>query len=260
MKDYKLDRRHTLSGFAGVVSGCMLPRRIKSAPALAEPHAAEIKIPQTSDKVSRYIALQLCPEQQALRHAPFQAEFLTWLAASLKRFALPVSANISSGSTELCTAGLYPALMIHLRGQSGIDVAVLYKGRSRTFVSLPVNAEEMADGNGWRNTIFLPQAQRTHVSREACWREDCFEVLLDWFNNDLIPATHVGLFGEDGDEDCRWSVVQLLRNGRDSRTGRPASAGFLQALLPLRIPLSTTASDMTSWSTSDAPNGAERNG
>lgn len=244
MKDYKLDRRRTLSGLGAVVSGCMLLRQIKAAPALAKPHKAEIDGAEARDRMKGYLAWRLCPEQQALWHAPFQAEFLAWFAASSGRLALPVSANASYGLTELCTAGLHPMLMIHLRGQSGINVSVLHEGRSRTFVSFPVNAEEMADGGGWRNAIFLPQAQRAYASREACWRENCFEIFLDWFNNDLVPATDVGLFGEDEQEESRWSVVQLLRNGHDSRTGRPTSAGFLQALLPLRTPAFTTASDM----------------
>jgi len=200
------------------------------------------------DKVRHYIAWRLCPEQQALWHAPFQAEFLDWFATSANDFTLPVSADASPGSTELCTADIHSTLMIHLHGQSGIDVRVLYKGRSRTFVSFPVNAKEMAGGRGWRNTVFLPQAQRDHASREACWREDCFEIFLDWFNKDLAPATDVGLFGEDEQEEARWSVVRLLRHGCAPRTGKPVSGGFLQALLPLRMPASTTGSDGTACS------------
>lgn len=260
MKNFKLDRRRTLSGIGAVISGCMIPCRMTPAPALAEPHAAMIENTPAGNKVRRYIAWRLCPEQQALWHAPFQAEFLDWFATSANDFTLPVSVDASPGSTELCTADIHSTLMIHLHGQSGIDVRVLYKGRSRTFVSFPVKAEEMADSRRWRNTVFLPQAQRTYASREACWREDCFELFLDWFNNDFVPATDVGLFGEDEQEESRWSIARLLRHGRDPRTGRPASAGFLQALLPLRTPASTTSSDVTNCLTSDAYGVQTRNG
>ena len=260
MGDYRLDRRRTLSGGMALVSACMLPRRTSSAPALSEPHATDVEDVEARDRMKRYIAWRECPEQQALWHAPFQAEFLAWLAESSDRFALPVSVDVSPTWTSLYAAGVNPRLMIYPHGRSGISVSMLHNGGGRTFVSFYVNAEEMADGAGWRNKVFLPQPQRIHATREKCWREDCFEIFLDWFNNDLVPATHIALYGEDEDDESRWSEARLLRDGCDARTRRPAPAGGLRALLPLRVPASATASDMTVWATSDAHGFAEGKG
>jgi hypothetical protein len=100
---------------------------------------------------------------------------------------------------------------------------------------MDVYAEPAPDGSGWRSDLLIPEAQHFHPTREACWREDGFEWLLRWFNDELAPATHLALYGGD---DCYrgedWTAAHLVRDGILLGTGRPAASnGPLRELLPL---------------------------
>ena len=170
-------------------------------------------------------------------HAPFRAEFLAWLQESSGRFALPGRADLEAPShTLLRVPGLHPALDVSLRGASNINIDVTWKNVFwDTVASFDVYAHPSADGAGWRNTLFIPKAQRVHPTQELCWREDGFEKLLNWFNDELAPATHLALVGgEDCYDGTDWTEAFLVRDGMILGTGRPVgSSKWLRELLPL---------------------------
>ncbi len=236
MSERDLDRRRMVSGSMALASLCILSRRTGATPASAYPAFDLQGIELIEDEE---VGLP-SDEQNALFHAPFRAEFLAWLRDSSERFALPVSAHlVSPSTTELRVAGLHPAIEIHLQRDSQINVYVTWQEVWWDILaSLDVYAEEMAGiHTGWRNKLFLPEFQKLHVTQEACWREDGFEVLLEWFNNDLVPATHFALYGgEDWAQGDDWSAAQLVRDGGNPRTGKPISTNMLRALLPLHAP------------------------
>ena len=259
MSEKNLDRRRMLSGGIALTSVCTLSRRTGAAPASAD-RALDLQHLELLDDEGGGLPLD---ERHALSHAPFRAEFLAWLDQSRERFALPVSAHlVSPSTTELRVAGLHPALEIHLERGTDINVYVTWQEVWWDILaSLDVYAEEMPDGAGWRDKLCLPEVQKLHATEAACWREDGFEVLLEWFNTELVPATHLALYGGEGWEDgASFTLAELVRNGCRPHTGKPISTNMLRAFLPLRVPASATASDMVGWTTSDVHGFAKKNG
>lgn len=170
-------------------------------------------------------------------HAPFRAAFLNWFREVSGRVALPAFIRAASpGQTELHVPGLHPALSIILGGNFEINVFVEWKGICWDILtSMDVHAELAEDGTGWQSTLLIPEAMRLHSTQEACWREDGFEWLLKWLNEDLASATHLALYGGEGCyEDTGWTSAHLARDGILVHSGRPIlSNGPLRELLPL---------------------------
>jgi hypothetical protein len=169
--------------------------------------------------------------RRAADHRPFRAAFVDWLGEASARFAQPVSARAASPvHTELDIAGLHPALAISLCGGSDINVFVEWQDVSWDIIACFDNYSEQApDGAGWYNKLFLPEFQRLHPTRAACWRADGFEHLLEWVNNDLQRATHLALIRMGG-----MTVAELLCDGFCVRTGRPFVIDrYLRDLLPV---------------------------
>ena len=63
----------------------------------------------------------------------------------------------------------------------------------------------------------VPEARVVRLSREAVWWQDGFEPLLEWINEELAPATHVGLWGEPDRGIWAW----LMWDGVALRDRRP---------------------------------------
>ena len=169
-------------------------------------------------------------------HAPFRAAFLDWLREASGRFALPVSAHARSIlETELQVPGLHPALEISLHGDTDINIFVTWKDQFWDILaSMDVYAEQAADGSGWQNDLFIPEAKRLHPTEEECWRQDGFELLLEWINTDLSSATHLALYGGEGCyEGTGWTAAYLARDGLLLHTGKLLSSNSLRELLPL---------------------------
>ena len=170
-------------------------------------------------------------------HAPFRAAFLDWFREVSGRIALPVLIRAASpGQTELHVPGLHPALSIILDGKTNINVFVEWKGICWDILtSMDVYADLAEDGTGWQSTLLIPEARRLHPTQEVCWREDGFEWLLKWLNEDLACATHLALYGGEGCyEDTGWTSAHLARDGILVHSGRPVlSNSSLRELLPL---------------------------
>ena len=170
-------------------------------------------------------------------HAPFRAAFLNWFQDVSGRIALPVLIRAASPrQTELHVPGLHPAISIILNGNTDINVFVEWKGICwDTLTSMDVYAELTEDGTGWQSTLLIPEAMRLHPTQDACWREDGFEWLLKWLNEDLATATHLALYGGEGCyEDTGWTSAYLARDGTLVNSGRPISSNSsLRELLPL---------------------------
>ena len=65
----------------------------------------------------------------------------------------------------------------------GINVHVTFDGVWRDILASMDVAAEQVDCGGWRNNLFVPEAQQICPSRKACWRQDGFEWLLEWFDS-----------------------------------------------------------------------------
>lgn len=156
-------------------------------------------------------------------HAPFRAAFLAWLDGAAGRFALPAVADAESPAhTGLCVSGVHPAIWISLGHDGGIDAGADWGGVGWDLLaSLDVAAEPTPDGAGWENALFVPEARIVHPTREAAWRSDGFEPLLDWVNHELAPATHLALWRAEGG-GATWA--RLVRDGAAVRTGRSIAA------------------------------------
>lgn len=161
--------------------------------------------------------------EDAASHAPFRAAFLAWLDGAAERFALPVVADVAPPAhTELRVSGVHPAIWVSLGYDGGIDVGVDWDGVWWDLLaSMDVDARPMPDGAGWENAFVLPEARLVHPTREAAWRTDGFEPLLDWVNDELAPATHLALWCTEGG-GATWAW--LVRDGAVVRTGRPIAA------------------------------------
>ncbi len=166
-------------------------------------------------------------------HGPFRAAFLAWLRATTGRFALPALASaVSPSCTELRVRGVHPAISIVLMGEWDIGVGVEWDGVFwDMLLSLDLDAQLALDGAGWVNHDLDREFQIVHPTREALWRADGFEWLLDWVNQELAHATHLALWCSNGG-GCTWA--QLVRDGAILRTGRPVAAERMPAhLLPV---------------------------
>jgi hypothetical protein len=172
-------------------------------------------------------------------HAPFRAAFMRWASDSINRFALPVFVTaISPSQTDLTIPGMHSALRITLQDDTDINIFVTWAAVFWDILaSMDVCAELAPDGHGWHNTLLIPEARRLHHSQAECWREDGFEWLLKWINDELALATHLALYGGDGcDNGGGWTAAHLAREGLLVRSGRPVSSnGPLRELLPLDL-------------------------
>ena len=72
--------------------------------------------------------------------------------------------------------------------------------------SMDVCAEQARDGLSWHSTLLIPEARRLRPSQEKCWREDGFEWLLTWVNDELAPAAHLALYGGE-----RWVTCPVRK-------------------------------------------------
>ena len=203
MSGSKLDRRRATSGSMALAASCMLWGRAGAMQSAATDAADFATSGLVADE-------QMFLAEEEARHAPFRAEFLKWLGETSDRFASPVSAQAKSpSSTVLSLPGLHPALEIRLSGDCWINVDVTWEGVFWDILaSMDVPAEQARDGAGWRNKLFIPEAQCLRPTREACWRQDGFEWLLHWLNNNYMSATHLALYGERG-----WTAANLAREG-----------------------------------------------
>lgn len=89
----------------------------------------------------------------------------------------------------------------------------------------------------------LPQLRRRRClqdRRNACWREEGFEPLLDWVRDELAVATHLALYGDD---EFTWTTASLARNGMLIRANSPVADDRkrLRHLLPLEASATTSA-------------------
>lgn len=101
-------------------------------------------------------------------------------------------------------------------GDWAIDVGVDWNGGCWDLLACFDVSAQPVTGGGWVNGLFVPEAQEVRPSREEVWREDGFKLLLEWLNEELAAATHVGLWGEPG--HATWAY--LVRNGMTLRGGR----------------------------------------
>ena len=128
-------------------------------------------------------------------HAPFRAAFLAWLDGAAERFAFPVAVTSDSPDhTELRIEGLHPALWFSLGHAGGIDVGVTWDDVCWDLLTCPDVYAHEQPGGSWHNMLMRPEYPLDHPSIEAAWRSDGFEPLLDWVNDELAPATHLGLW------------------------------------------------------------------
>lgn len=216
----QLHRRGLLTGAAASAALGALAGRASAATG----HTPEVnEVPQIE------LADECGDARRALAHVPFRAEFEAWLRDAADRFAQPVWAqSTTSYSTELRTAGLHPALGISLCGDMDINVHVTFNGVWWDILaSMDVLAEQV-DCGGWRNELFVPEAQQIRPSREACWRQDGFEWLLEWFNSRYMPATHLVLSGGGG-----WTDAKLVRGNTFSERRLCADNDLIQHVLSL---------------------------
>ena len=227
MKGKELGRRRALSG--GLAAAVMMAHRTD---AMAAPdtdagrdrNAAGVAlIPAGRDAVAE---ADVC-------HGPFRAAFLAWLRAASGRLALPALAStVSPSCTELRVRGVHPAISIVLMDEWDIGVGVEWDGVFwDMLLSLDLDAQPAPGGAGWVNHDLDREFQVVHPTREALWRADGFEWLLNWVNQGLAHATHLALWCSDGG-GCTWA--QLVRDGAILRTGRPVAAERMPAhLLPV---------------------------
>lgn len=224
-----LGRRRALLG--GLAAAVMMAHRTD---AMAAP---DTDADAGRDRNAAVVALTPAGQDAAAEadacHGPFRAAFLTWLRAAPGRFALPASAStVSPSCTDLRIRGVHPAISIVLMDEWDIGVGVEWDGVFwDMLLSLNLDAQLAPDGAGWVNLDLDREFQVVHPTREALWRADGFEWLLDWVNQDLARATHLALWC-DGGGGCTWA--QLVRAGAILRTGQPVAAGRTPAhLLPV---------------------------
>lgn len=225
-----LGRRRALSG--GLASAVA----IASGVVAQEVRAARSGCSETIDAAdsARETADQDEAERVAL-HAPFRAAFLAWLSEAADRFAIPVSVEMTgAGFTELHLDSVNPAIGITLNDDWEI---IAWVGESDGvawdhLLWSDAVAEPAPGGVGWVNVLeYDPEARFVHPSREALWRADAFEGLLEWVNGQLAPATHVALW-QSRNGGSTWA--QLVRDGAVLQTGRPLTTeGVPERLLPV---------------------------
>lgn len=229
MNSKGLGRRRALSG--GLAVAVMMAHRTDTMAALDTDAGA------WRDRTPAGVALTPAGRDATAEadacHGPFRAAFLAWLRPASGRLALPALASMVSPScTELRVRGVHPAISIVLMDEWDIGVGVEWDGVFwDMLLSLDLDAQPAPGGAGWVNHDLDREFQVVHPTREALWRADGFEWLLDWVNQELAPATHLALWCSDGG-GCTWA--QLVRDGAILRTGRPVAAERMPAhLLPV---------------------------
>jgi len=224
-----LGRRGTLSG--GLAAAVVMAHRTA---AMAAPDVdADVGRDRSMAAVALAPADRDAVAEADACHGPFRAAFLAWLRAAPGRFILPALASAMSPScTELRVRGVHPAISIVLMDEWDIGVGVEWEGVFwDMLLSLDLDAQPASDGAGWVNHDLDREFQAVHTTREALWRADGFEWLLDWVNQDLARATHLALWCSDGG-GCTWA--HLVRDGAILRTGQPVAAERMPAhLLPV---------------------------
>ena len=165
-------------------------------------------------------------------HAPFRAAFLAWLDGAAERFAFPVAVTSDSPDhTELRIEGLHPALWFSLGHAGGIDVGVTWDDVCWDLLTCPDVYAHEQPGGSWHNMLMRPEYRLDHPSIEAAWRSDGFEPLLDWINDELAPATHLGLW-HSSPGGATWA--RLVWDGQAMLGGRPCKCSNTPVhLLPL---------------------------
>lgn len=237
MSQTHLDRRRVLSGGLALASACMVAGR---AGALSPMEDAAADLPSVDlEEISDSESFGMSAAEAAACHAPFRAAFLAWLGEASGRLALPFSVDtVMPSCTDLHVPGLHPALEIRLDRGTDINVYVEWRGVCWDILrSLDVYAIPEPDGSGWRNSLLIPEARHLHLTREACWRQDRFEWLLRWLNDDLATATHLALCGGD---DCYgegdWTSAHLVRDGLLMPSGKPVgNSRWVRELLLLLL-------------------------
>ena len=218
MNPAQLSRRHVMagafaSGWAGRVSG---------------PTAVQ---PRTTPAEGDYIDWDSVTVEFN-DHELFRGEFRGWLGMAHDRFSRPVAlVENTPSTTTLHVPGLHPALTIDLVDVGDINVHVTWSDVCWDILASFDVMAEAVDGIGWRNILFVPDAQVPRVSREACWTVDGFEPLLQWFNEQLVPATHLALCGS---EDGGWTAARLVQDGGFHPLWKPIDGcRHIRHLLPL---------------------------
>ena len=209
----------------------MLPRR----------SAAELTTSRQADVWDEYELIPIQVVDADVFHAPIRAEFLAWLNASRSRFPLPLSTETRAGQTVLRAGRLHKGLEIRLESLGDISVSANHEGFCwDTLARMDVSAMEKLDGSGWQNISVRPQHRRTYPTREACWREEGFEPLLDWVRDELAVATHLALYGDD---EFTWTAASLACNGMLIRANRSVADDRerLRHLLPLEASATISA-------------------
>ena len=165
-------------------------------------------------------------------HAPFRAALLAWLEGASERCALPIAAvSVSPTHTGLRIKGLHPALWFSLGRASDINVGATWDNECWDLLTCPDVYAHEQPGGVWHNVIMRPEYRLDHPSIEAAWRSDGFELLLDWINDELAPATHLGLWRSDPG-GATWA--RLVRDGQPMIGGRPSKCRNTPVhLLPL---------------------------
>lgn len=235
MSQTYLDRRRMLSGGLALASACMVTGGAGAVSPMEGDAAGLARV--ELEEISECEIAGMSAAEAAARHAPFRAAFLTWLGEASGRLALPCFVDTTEPfCTGLHVPGLHPAIEIRLEKATDINVYVQWRDVWwDILISLDVYAMPEPDGSGWRDSLLIPEAQHLHLTREACWRQDGFEWLLRWLNDDLATATHLVLCGG---EDCYgegdWTMAQLVRTGLLVPSGKPVgNSRWVRELLPL---------------------------
>ena len=229
MRKNSLNRRRMLSTGMALASTCVLPGKVGSV--ITAQHDAVNEGVEIDHIESEELYDDIMREHMIAGHAPFRADFLAWLDDASSRFVRPVTAHpVSPWSIELRSPGLHPALTICLARSNQINVYVMWDDICwDILISLDVYADQVPDGACWRDTLRSPEAQR-HQPTINAW----FEVVLNWFNQQLAPATHLALYGRSADKQIEsWTLAELARDDNQLRLNRPLNGNCLRHLLPL---------------------------
>jgi hypothetical protein len=200
MSELKLKRRDALSGGLATV--------LAAAPSVGN---GDVFAKSTlSHQDPELVQEDSCPSE-------FQEAFLAWFREEPNRFKLPVSVGaVTSTRIELRIQGIHPAIYTSIEDHSEINVYVEWDGVGWDQL-LWLFADETPDvgGVGWIDDSVLPEFWVIHPTREALWRENVFEDLAAWINEDLAHATHLAMWGSA--DDATWA--RLVRDGKVLRAG-----------------------------------------
>ena len=159
----------------------------------------------------------LSHEEDDFRPSAFQEAFLDWFREEPNRFKLPVSVGaVTSTRIELRIQGIHPAIYASIERHSEINVYAEWDGVGwDQLLWLFADERPGAGGVGWIDGSVLPEFLVIHPEREALWRENVFEDLLTWINEDLAHATHLALWGSA--DEATWA--RLVCDGKVLRAG-----------------------------------------